>query len=350
MNKELIIYRLKFDAPLHISDCRADGRVSQTTIPSDTFYAALTACLVKMGHKIDVSGDLGFRISSLFPFFQDKDTNNGEPIYFLPMSFQTTLPKLKDVGKAKDVKKVRWVDSRLYGTILRGKSLFDGNDSMVKNIQSSFLTETGLPTDIGGSKNFVKSHVVQRIVMEDRTGKRDVRPYFIDRITFSCQSGLYFIVEPSEKKTTEALGTLEKALNLLKVEGIGSDRNVGYGSFIYVKKNLTIDIPEKGDHQLSLSMLIPTKEQLPELLRSNDVAYEFVRRGGWITTENENSLRKSAVYAFMPGSVFCVNDKCNSPGTIVNLLPKSVSNMIGHPIWRNGKAITLPVLINDSNE
>lgn len=70
MNKELIIYRLKFDAPLHISDCRADGRVSQTTIPSDTFYAALTACLIEMGDKIDEPGDLGFRISSLFLSFK----------------------------------------------------------------------------------------------------------------------------------------------------------------------------------------------------------------------------------------------------------------------------------------
>lgn len=349
MNKELIIYRLKFDAPLHISDCRADGRVSQTTIPSDTFYAALTACLIKMGDKIDKPGDLGFRISSLFPFFQDKDTNNGEPIYFLPMPFQTKLPKLKDVGKAKDVKKVRWVDSRLYETILRGESLFDENDSMVENIQSSFLTETVLPSDIGGSKNFVKSHVVQRIVMEDRTGRRDVRPYFIDRITFSYQSGLYFIVEPSDS-VPKALATLEKALNLLKIEGIGSDRSVGYGSFGYVKANLTIDVPEEANHQLSLSMLIPTKEQLPELLSTDDVAYEFVRRGGWITTENETSLRKSAVYAFLPGSVFCINDKCISSGTIVNLLPKSVSKIINHPIWRNGKAVTLPIIINKSYE
>ena len=99
-----------------------------------------------------------------------------------------------------------------------------------------------------------------------------------------------------------------------------------------------------ANHAVSMSMLIPAgKEQLDELFASDEIAYELTRRGGWITSMPHHQLRKNAIYAFMPGSVFNrpQGDTC---GAIVDLAPAIVKNSKdSHPVWRDGRAILLPI-------
>lgn len=330
------IYKLHFTSPLHISNLRDDGSVSMKTIQSDTLYAALTSCLAKAGHKIPEDGDLGFTLSSAFPYYQEK--NDSEPIYFLPMPFQTRLPQLEDVSKSKMVKKVQWVDSELYDAVLQGKQFFDGTEEYIEHIHGTYLTTRALPWD---TSDFIQSEVVQRVYIESRTGQKDALPYYIDRITFQDWSGLYFIAIGQTEP-------LEKALSMLSLEGIGTDRHVGFGSFEYFSDTLIVNTPQDADYQLALSVLIPSSEdQLHQLLASDTVAYDFTRRGGWITTYPYNTLRKNAVYAFLPGSVLCkTGNDSNEIGHIVNLSPKIEANPPLHPIWRNGKALMLPIKMN----
>jgi CRISPR type III-A-associated RAMP protein Csm4 len=129
------------------------------------------------------------------------------------------------------------------------------------------------------------------------------------------------------------------------MEGIGTDRNVGYGFFECSVDALSIDLPKNANHQLSLSLFIPeSKEQLEKLMNSENVAYDFVRRGGWITTYPYMTLRKNAIYGFLPGSVFSegANTAATVIGKIVDLKPEADLG-ITHHIWRNGKAIMLPI-------
>lgn len=328
------IYKLHFTSPLHISDRRDDYGKSLRAIQSDTMYAALTDGLAKTGHTIKDDGDLGFTISSLFPYYQESE--NTEPVYFLPIPFQTHMPELKDVAMAKTVKKVQWVDNALYSKVLQGISFFEESEEYMKKIQSSYLTERELPTGINGSKDFINSEVFQRVKKEDRTGQEDALPYYVDRITFRDMSGLYFLVVGDT-------ALLDKALKVLALEGIGTDRNVGLGAFEYQKDTISIDTPSGADYQVSLSLFIPeTVEQLKNLLASDKVAYDFERRGGWITN---TTLRKNAIYGFLPGSVFCSTGK-ECIGRIVNLQPhKDGKPMTTHPIWRNGKSIVLPIML-----
>ena len=74
------IYKLHFTAPLHISDQHDDLGNSQKIIQSDTLYAALMSCLAKNGEDLPEDGELGFTVSSLFPYFQ-KDRESA-PVYF----------------------------------------------------------------------------------------------------------------------------------------------------------------------------------------------------------------------------------------------------------------------------
>lgn len=331
------IYKLHFTAPLHISDQHDDLGNSQKIIQSDTLYAALMSCLAKNGEDLPEDGELGFTVSSLFPYFQkDKDSS---PVYFLPIPMQSRQADLADVTKAKTVKKVQWIDSNLYSSVLSGESLFDGTDSYIPYIQGNYLTTYELPEDINGSKEFVRSEVSQRVTLMSRTGEEDAKPFYVDKILFRYDAGLYFIAEGDTS-------LLEKALHLLSLEGIGTDRNVGYGFFEYTADTLSIDLPKEVNHQLSLSLLIPeSKEQLEMLLNSECVAYDFVRRGGWITTYPYMTLRKNAIYGFVPGSVFRKDEGESATviGKIVDLKPETVDVEITHHVWRNGKAIMLPI-------
>ncbi len=110
------IYKLYFTSPLHIADRHADSSNSLKTIQSDTLYAALMSCLAKTGTTIPDDGDLGFTVSSMFPYYQrGKD---GTPAYFLPMPMQARMAELTDVSLAKKVKKMGWVDTALYAKVL----------------------------------------------------------------------------------------------------------------------------------------------------------------------------------------------------------------------------------------
>jgi CRISPR-associated protein Csm4 len=239
---------------------------------------------------------------------------------------------------AKKVKRIQWIDSELYTNVLTGDRLFDGSDKYIPYIQESYLTKRALPEDTNGSKEFVMSEVSQRVTLNSRTGDEDAKPYYVDKVIFRYESGLYFIAEGDTE-------LLEKALNLLAIEGVGTDRNVGFGFFEYTSDSLCLNIPEDADHQIALSLLIPeSKEQLGELLASDNVAYDFTRRGGWITTYPFTTLRKNAIYGFLPGSVFFkTNEPSHIIGKIVDLRPEIGELTPDHPIWRCGKSIMVPI-------
>lgn len=335
--KEFKIYKLHFTAPLHIGNQQANDDVSLTTIQSDTMYAALTACLAKMGHPIAGDGDLGVTLSSLFPYFQKEEDST--PVYFLPLPLRNKQLAFSNPSQGKAIKKVKWVDADLYDDILSGKKIFEEGDSLLKCVQASYLTRQELPEDLTESRDFIKSEVSQCVTLKSRTGEEDAKPYYVDKILFRFQSGLYFLAEGDT-------ATLERALNLLASEGIGTDRNVGFGFFEYTTDTLRLNLPSHADHQMALSMLIPESEaQLQSLLDDDDVAYDFIRRGGWITTYPYMTLRKNAVYAFTPGSVFhkTAREECTPVGAIVNLVPNIGDSTPQHPIWRCGRSLMLPI-------
>ena len=326
------IYKLHFTSPLHLGDARDDYGVSLKTIASDTMYAALISCLAKLGEEIPTDGDLRCTISSLFPFYQ-KDKADGNAVLFFPKPLKQTLPKSKKaVEERKKIKKVAWLDASYFTKILRGEQLFNEQTIDGNAIQGEFMTDA--PID----KDFISSQVSPRVTVS-RDFSEDAKPFYMDRVAFKGYSGLFFIVDGD-------VSLLEKALNLLQHEGIGTDRNVGNGYFEYSKDSIEIDMPDAADFAMSLSSFVPeSKEQLHEFLSSDDVAYDFTRRGGWITTYPYTTLRKNAIYGFMPGSVFCLKSEPTSMilGNTVNLRPDIGELSPTHPIWRNGKAIMLPI-------
>lgn len=327
-----IIYKLHFTSPLHIGDARDDYSVSLKTIASDTMYAALTSCMAKLGKEIPNNGDLGCTISSLFPFYQKE--KGADAILFFPKPLKQTLPTLNDLTKAKTVKKVSWLDKTYFEKVINGEQLFE-NDSDINNVKGDFLTNIATFDD-----KFISSQVFPRVTVS-RDGSEDAKPFYMDRIFFKDYSGLYFMVDGETSQ-------IKPALDLLQSEGVGTDRNVGNGYFEYEENSLELELPDNGNYSMALSSFIPeSKEQLTELLNGDNVAYDFARRGGWITTPPHNTIRKNVIYAFTAASVFAkqTSDVCTL-GEIVDLKPElDFDPKVNHPIWRCGKSLFIPIKI-----
>ena len=327
------IYKLHFTSPVHLGDTRDDYGVSLKTISSDTMYAALISCLAKHGEEIPEDGDLGCTISSLFPFYQ-KDKADENTVLFFPKPLKQTLPPSKKaVEDRKKIKKIAWLDVSYFSKALLGEQLFDEQTIGGNAIQGEFMTDAPIDTD------FISSQVSPRVTVS-RDYSKDAKPFYMDRIAFKGYSGLFFIANGDVTR-------LEKAMNLLQHEGVGTDRNVGNGYFEYEPDTVELDIPDRSDYTVSLSSFVPeSKEQLQAMLNSNDVAYDFQRRGGWITTPPNNTLRKNVIYAFTAASVF--KRQSNGVETLgkVGVDLKPDLPMVTHPVWRCGRALFLPIKVN----
>ncbi len=325
------IYKLHFTTSLHLGDNREDYGVSLKTIQSDTLYASIISCLAKLGIDIPDNGDIGCNLTSLFPFYQEK--TDTAPIYFFPKPLYQKLPNLENVANAKKIKNVRWLEKEYFEKVLNGHILFENNVE-IKNIQDEYISAVKI------NSGFIDSNISPRVTVS-RTGKEDAVPFYMDRIYFKGSSGLFFIVEGNTD-------LLERGLELLQFEGIGTDRNIGNGSFTFSKDTIDISLPDKTENSISMSVFIPeNREQLKQMLEGDNVAYDFTRRGGWITTPPHNTLRKNSIYAFLPASVFSDNEKQPAiKGKIVDLAPViNFKPEINHPIWRNGRSIFLPIKI-----
>ena len=344
MKKKFSICRLHFTSPVHLGDTRDDYSISLKTVSSDTMYAALTSSLAKIGREIPENGDLGFSISSLFPFYQ-KDLDS-EPIYFFPKPLRSSLTQLKEIEKVKAIKKIQWLDEKEFSKILQGDyssmNSSESEESAASPIKGHYLTNQAV------DKDFIFSSGSQRVkVPRDYSIEKDATPFYMDRISFKDYSGLFFIIDG---KTN----LLKPALDILQFEGIGTDRNIGNGLFSYdiCIDEIELDLPDSQntEYVLSLSMFIPeTKKQLTEMLKGDKTGYDFVRRGGWITTHPFNTYRKNAIHAFIHGSVFShkMPENIEISGRIVNLRPEIElgQGKVDHPIWRNGRSFFIPIVV-----
>lgn len=336
MNKNLNIYKLHFTTPLHLSNESDDYAKSLQTLHSDTLYAALTSALAKVGYDFEeeFNGDLGFTISSLFPFYQiDKADKN--PVYFFPKSRKIDVLPENMLDVHKKIKKIKWFDTESFKLHIRGEKIEDFYKD--ENLYGSYYSKDKIDKDFISSQVFPHAQVPRQLIINGE--EQDTKIYYMERLFFKDYSGMYFIAEGETN-------LLEKALNILQYEGIGTDRNVGNGYFEWTKDEIKLDLPE-SDYSMNLSLYLPeNQEQLKTILDENS-AYSFKKRGGWVTTPPHNTIRKNRVYMFEEGSIFKTNSIIL--GRIADLTPDlselAPEQQLNHKIFRNGKSFFIPITL-----
>lgn len=344
MNKTLKTYLLHFTAPLHISDARLDYGSSAKMIHSDSIYAAVISALARTGKlpdNVEQSGDLGCTISSLFPF----TTANGKIIYFFPRPFIQVKSEVVTPGLAKKMKKVKWIDKSFFEAMINAEDKNIGDEE--KNlISGEFLSEFNLK-----GNNIVFTQVVPRakIPRSRLENEGETTIFYMERVLFTEDSGLYLIAEGD---TT----LLEQGLQILQHEGIGTDRNVGQGTFRLEKdKGMALKIPDISQFVITMGLLCPDQKEVGVLTGAgndsseSNARWDLIHRGGWLTTEGYNGIRKKSVYMFTEGSVLHgVTKGLQAVGKVncdIKPDPMDGLQLPVHPVWRCGRTLAIPVSV-----
>lgn len=331
------IIKFKFEGPLHISNPRPNEySASEKIIRSDSIMAAIMQAWALLGHADwipkEENPDAGFAMSSLFPFYEDK-----EPVYFFPKPYFNYLKQNSaSNNEAKKIKKIEFIDQEFFSCALMGEP-----KDLPANYNGKYLTLKNLPK----GRSLMEGDVVPRISKGTQEG--DPKIFYMERIYFHEQAGLYCILNAE----VEIKSRIKMALDYLEDAGLGTDRNVGNGKFTCKIDSMELNLPTDANFMTNMGLYCPeSKAELVSLLDEN-ARYDFIKRGGWLS-EPHNTIRKKSVYMFKEGSVFKGDSTIDIMlyGKLVDLRPDNdslgESKSISHPVWRNGKTIFVPVKIN----
>jgi CRISPR-associated protein Csm4 len=302
------IYKLTFTAPLHLSRGKEDTyESSESTLHSDTLKSAIYVAALQLGMKDWADKFMQeTRISSAFPF--------DEFGCYLPMPL-SYHPNVK-VEERKEFKKIKYLTIKQFEAISKG------------DLTSPLIEGKAVQPDVW------MRDITQRVKVNYEA---DSTPFYLEKLYPKEGAGLYFLVENEEDKAK-----LDAAIKFLSETGIGLQRNLGNGRF--EAKSDTLEIattPSNAFMNLSLYHPANDKELSDDVLKNG--TYQFKKRGGWLSSpelEDNLSLRKKGIMMFSEGSVFPF-DNPNDKGCVKNVKPDTAR--ISHEIWRDGKAIFLPV-------
>lgn len=311
------------------------------TLHSDTLKSAIFVCALQLygPEQIDKSFLEKFRISSAFPFYHSPTVER--TLYFFPKPEMVRLPFDSiddDAGKEKKLKKIRFIEQGLFQELLRNP--ISTIELEKGNFYGSFVASNGIDlTDILTKENceaITKTEPYQHVQIPRDYGSDSI-PYYVDKIYFHQNAGLYFLTDASGEVKDQVIA----AMKLLADNGIGTDRNTGNGQFEWGEDRMVLEAPEDGkaSYQLNLSLYCPEKEEIKDDIMQS--FYGLIKRGGYISSpgmSEHQTIRKRSVYMFTEGSLFPYRE--GRKGKIEDLKPSFAT--LDHPIWRDGQPIFIP--------
>lgn len=330
MVKEFHLFRLRFNRTLHLGQGTDFYDRSNSVLHSDTIYAALMSLAAQLG--MDPSEQPAYVLSSAFPY-AERGEDNFE--YFFP---RIVLPEIDyaehDSKPRKTLKNLKWLSQSLFEKSINGQS-FPRFEELKDQFVDGFLfdkvaTMASLP--------FTK-HVSQRVKVSRIEGE-DALPYYVEGLFFKKGCG-FFLLADCDQSTAQWLETM---LKLLGESGIGTDRNVGYGHFDLERSSLGLNLPENPDAISNLSLYIPQdKAELEGLLGLSKLhVHRLIERGGWISTEPFQTIRKHSISMFEVAGIYApVADGVQLMGASIDLAPTGLG--VDHKVMRCGKAIFIPI-------
>jgi len=333
------IVRLKFTGPLHIGTGRSDNyEHSDELIRSDTIKSALYVLYRQVYPELAQQNDgldffTSFTISSAFPFYEDE--------LFLPKpvsGFAMEFPDLSENEKSKlskRSKKIQFVGLKVFGKFISGTPVILNE----KHLDSSKRFLFSQPQSEESKLKILTREMQQRVyIPHSGEQNQNSQPYFIERLFFAKDAGLYFLMEV---KDDELLNRLTVCIKILGDMGFGTDKNVGNGQFEATVEDFKMEVPENATHQLALGLFCPEKEAI-NFANLTASTFATIKRGGFLVSaqdENFRHFRKKSVYMFTEGSTFPA--AMPNQGKVVNLKPETVETM--HPVWRDGTCLFLPI-------
>jgi len=323
---DIYIYRLEFKGSTHFGDTGIELENVTERVNSDTLFSALINAMniLYKQEKTDTFikcfiENPPFIISSLFLYSGDT--------FYLPRPFvdgQLKEELKRELGK--ELKKIMWLSDTMFLKWISGDE-FNENDVEV------------MKDDLENYKKAYTIEIRPRVSLDRSTQNSNL--YHCGYVYFKKNSGLYGFVAFRDSNAVELF---QNILTNLGEIGLGGEKTYGSGTFkvIDFKKinGVFLKIFRTNLSQyVLLSLYHPSSSEIGSL-REGIVAYDIVRKKGWITSgKNALPLKRKSVGFFVEGSVFkgCPN------GCLVDVTPDSDLNLaIKHKIFRYGYAFTAP--------
>lgn len=340
-----------FKAPLHLANAREAYDSSQKRLHADKLYSAIMETWALLGQQAWLDrikmpeselGQVDFQLSSLFPF--TRSTADDRLLWFLPRLFKPFARNELLRTHSKAIRGVTWLDSDYF--FEQASEPSGTTIGQATHIQGEYLCAHPIDPDFMASRLQARVKIPRGGPEGSELGN-DAEPYYTERLYFKQKpvSGLYGFFSSDDPSAWERV---KLALKVLAQEGLGTDRNVGNGQFDWMADDLDM-FPDlhrlfeiDGNALTNLALYNPNHSQeLSILLNGNLGRYQLIKRGGWITSDQFQTLKKNSLYMFAEGGLWHrpPNTDLNILGAIRNLRPELPPGMpsIPHPIWRVGK-------------
>ncbi len=310
------------------------------TIHSDTIFSALCNISGIYFNKDEydrfiqpfIEGNPPFLLSSAFPYYED----NENTIFFFPKPLIFKDFVGNDPKYVKTYKKIIYISEKLFDAYLTGDDEFlesnfkDKNNNIIENnfIQGFNIWISSEERELIPEINeFWKITRLPRVVIDRPTNLTGI--YHYSRVFFHENVGLFLLINIIDKKNDSAIiNDLFLKFRYLGDTGLGGERSIGNGffelDFDEKDKLFSIEIPEHSentDFGLTLSLYIPTENEIKHRVLDNNSFYQLTRRTGWIS---QKTYFRKAINLIIEGSVF---KKLNGSimGKMVDLTPEILS-------------------------
>ena len=339
--QDYTVYRLRFKTQLHLG--RATGAAqtgslgleeTETYIPADTLFSAIcqtwttfydAASLTDFLNQYTAeNGTLPFTLTSAFPYTQD--------LYFFPkpLTWQDTE------GRSKESKRVQFVSQSIFQEIVSGKAPPFDKEHLI-NAEKVWVS----PDEKAELKDpdIWKTATRPRVTIGAQNAGSEI--WHVQTVQFNKNCGLWFAAKFDSVETKQKVETL---LRVLGDNGIGGERNAGYGQFTFEPgPNFQLPTTEDSNLFVTLSPICPkSSEQLEHLLKG-DIAYNLNPMTGWVGSPGTHKRRKK-VNMFAEGSVLNSYDK--PVGRLVDLRPDGFT----HPVYRYGYAWQVSIKVGGNSD
>ncbi len=349
-------------SPFHFGD-RGDRASTDLWPRSDTVFGAFLAAWAlrpESGRSFFPEGqppDSSIQFSSLFPAWGR--------VRFLPRPYVRVKLQTEDAADRKAFGKVRFVSESVFPQLLHGGPIAFGRHLRIGDL---FLLH---PDDLpGGPARWERSG---RPPVESLLETDTIAGNVLDRVTSAADTFRRAAVRFNQEDgcrlwglvrcPADAADAVQAALAELGRQGLGGLRSIGFGAFeVESFEPLPAADPlapllrppePSATHLCLLSLYHPTRAEVEGGVIGEDdphVAYDALRRGGWIWSAGDTALRKRTIRMLTEGSV--VRRVGGGPtGDIVDVTPEAFrSRPRSHTVWRDGRAFGLafsPKEVND---
>lgn len=309
-----VIYKFVFSTGVHLGN----GRLSKSrfTFCADTLFSALCHMTLKINGEAGIEQLVEYAkkgmllISDSMPYINDT--------LYLPKPIVEIPKENRDASVKKQAKKLAYISEGHFSDYLKGNL-----DIGAELEQTEILGNLEIRT---------------RLNKHDDTGPYQVGVFHYGR-NKQKQTGSYIIIGYKEDFI---LDLVEELLYYLGYEGIGGKISSGLGKFepIYEEpsENLVNHLKnaDQYPYRVTLSLSLPTEEELPEALSS--AYYAVILRSGFVAsyTYAETFQKKKDLYCIKAGSCVCSSYQ----GDVYD-----VSNGGRHPVYRYAKPMFMGVEI-----